>query len=61
MTLTIENESWQTIAQQASKEMDSTKLMVLVAKLCVALDDRHEAKPRLLAPRVDAPGYGFAD
>jgi hypothetical protein len=35
---------WRSIAQQASNEMDSAKLMILVAKLCRALDDVREKK-----------------
>jgi hypothetical protein len=31
---------WMSIAAQASVEMDSTKLVVLVEQLCSALDDR---------------------
>jgi hypothetical protein len=31
-------EGWRSIAQQASNEMDPAKLMILVAKLCRALD-----------------------
>jgi hypothetical protein len=30
------------LAEQVSKEMDSVKLLVLVAELCRALDDEHE-------------------
>lgn len=32
--------AWQTIAEKASKEMDSSKLMDLVVQLCRALDQR---------------------
>ena len=38
--------NWIDIAEQASKEMDSAKLMVLVAKLCNAIDGEHEEKSR---------------
>ncbi len=38
---------WQSIAQQASNEMDPEKLMILVAKLCRALDgERGKKSPR---------------
>src|SRR5579862_8337524 len=30
------------LAEQASKEMDSMKLLVLVAELCRAIDDEHK-------------------
>jgi hypothetical protein len=31
---------WYSIAEQASREMDSAKLTILVAQLCSALDER---------------------
>jgi hypothetical protein len=34
------SEEWFAIAEQASKEMDSKKLSVLIEELCGALDDR---------------------
>jgi hypothetical protein len=34
----IADGDWRSIAQQASNEMDPAKLMILVAKLCRALD-----------------------
>jgi hypothetical protein len=33
-------EDWLPIAEQASKEMDPEKLMILVEQLCCALDNR---------------------
>ncbi len=33
-------EDWLPIAEQASKEMDPERLMILVEQLCSALDDR---------------------
>jgi len=33
---------WQCIAEQASKEEDPAKLMILISKLCRALDERKE-------------------
>jgi hypothetical protein len=38
-------QDWLPIAEQASKEMDPEKLMILVTQLCSALDDRK--KPAL--------------
>jgi hypothetical protein len=35
---------WRPIAQQASNEMDPAKLLILVAKLCRALDGEREKK-----------------
>jgi len=35
---------WRPIAQQTSNEMDSAKLLILVAKLCRALDGEREKK-----------------
>jgi hypothetical protein len=37
----------QHLAEQASKEMDSAKLLVLVIELCHAMDTEIEDKPRL--------------
>jgi hypothetical protein len=36
----ITDEKWYSIAEQASKETDTAKLMILVAQLCSALDER---------------------
>jgi len=35
---------WQSIAEEASKEMDSAKLMSLVQQLCSALDAQDRKK-----------------
>jgi len=43
----IEDGDWRCIAEQASKEMDSAKLMVLIGKLCRALDGEHKGKFQL--------------
>jgi hypothetical protein len=46
MTPHLEDDrDWRSIAEQASKEMDPEKLMVLIAQLCSALDER-KAKPQ---------------
>jgi hypothetical protein len=37
---------WLHIAEQASEEMDSAKLMTLVSKLCQALDGERQEKSR---------------
>jgi hypothetical protein len=36
--------NWLLIAEQASEEMDSAKLMVLVSKLCQAMDGQRQEK-----------------
>jgi hypothetical protein len=38
--------AWRDIAEQTSKEMDSAKLMVLVDKLCQAIDSERQEKSR---------------
>lgn len=38
--------NWLHIAEQASQEMDSAKLMTLISKLCQAMDGEHEEKSR---------------
>ena len=38
--------NWRELAEQTSKEMDSAKLMVLVAKLCQATDGERQEKSR---------------
>jgi hypothetical protein len=38
--------NWRELAEQTSKEMDSAKLMVLVAKLCQAIDGERQEKSR---------------
>ena len=40
---------WRDLAEQTSKEMDSAKLMALVAKLCQAIDGERQEKFRLHA------------
>jgi hypothetical protein len=35
------DQKWYALAEQASKEMDSAKLTILVAQLCSALDERN--------------------
>jgi hypothetical protein len=36
----MKDQQWQSIAEQASKEMDGAKLSLLVEQLCSALDER---------------------
>jgi hypothetical protein len=43
----LEDEDWRYLAEQTSKEMDPSKLTILVAKLCRALDVHREKRPRL--------------
>jgi hypothetical protein len=40
MALQPGDRDWRSIAEKASKEMDPAKLMVLIAQLCSALDER---------------------
>jgi hypothetical protein len=49
------DQRWYSLAEQASKEMNHTKLMILVDQLCVALDER--IKPGS-AKRDDANACG---
>jgi hypothetical protein len=44
---------WRSIAEQASNEIDPAKLMILVAKLCRALDGEHGKKS---SPRPTSTG-----
>ncbi len=48
---------WQAIAEQASKEQDSDRLMVLVAQLCSALESKSNRK---LVAREVGPGAPIA-
>jgi len=47
MSRTLENGGWTSIAEQASKEMDSAKLVILVEKLCLAIDVERKQKSQL--------------
>lgn len=49
MAHTLKDEGWQSIAERASKEMDSAKLMILVEKLCYALDGERTRRYQLTA------------
>jgi hypothetical protein len=42
----LEEGDWRTIAEQASKEMDPQKLMILIGKLCCALEGERKGKRR---------------
>ena len=42
MTQNSKDQDWLAIAEQASKEMNGDKLMILVAQLCGALDERYK-------------------
>ncbi len=42
----LEEGNWRTIAEQASKEIDPQKLMVLIGKLCCALEGERREKSR---------------
>jgi hypothetical protein len=49
MSRTLANGGWTSIAEQASKEMDSAKLIILVEKLCRALDVERKQKTQSAA------------
>lgn len=59
----ITDQKWYSIAEQASKEMDSAKLMVLVAQLCSALDERDRGQQETYGsstvPRFPLPNPGL--
>ncbi len=42
----LEEGDWRRIAEQASKEMDPQKLMILIGKLCSALEGERGQKSR---------------
>jgi hypothetical protein len=42
----LEEGDWRPIAEQTSKELDPQKLMILIGKLCCALEGEHSEKPR---------------
>jgi len=50
MALHLEEGDWRPIAEQASREMDPQKLMILVEKLCCALDGERREKSRTNEP-----------
>ena len=43
----IEEGDWRPIAEQASKEIDPQKLMILIGKLCCALEGERREKSRM--------------
>jgi hypothetical protein len=48
---------WRSIAEQASKEMDPAKMLILVEKLCCALEADRRQKSQLAATfRGNDPG-----
>jgi hypothetical protein len=49
MDLDRKDGDWQSIAEQASKEMDGAKLTILVAQLCRALDERDKRPESAIA------------
>jgi hypothetical protein len=49
MTPHLGDRDWVSIAEQASKEMDPAKLMILVDKLCCALEGERRGKSQLTA------------
>jgi hypothetical protein len=53
---------WRSFAEQASKEMDSARLSILIEKLCCALDGERKQKFRLVeTPRENEPGSFLGD
>jgi hypothetical protein len=62
MSRTLENGDWASIAEQASKETDSAKLVILVEKLCYASDVERKQKSQLATvSRGNEPRYPPAD
>jgi hypothetical protein len=57
---TTGDEDWRSIAEQASVEMDSDTLLVLVKRLCSAIDaerkGRYPSQSATLPP-LDPPGH----
>lgn len=51
MALNTETSTWQSLAEQATLEMDGQKLSALVARLCAAID----AKDRGLSAHEQSP------
>ena len=47
MAPNIGNGDWRSIAEQTNKETDPAKLMILVEKLCCALDGERRQKSQL--------------
>ena len=52
---------WRSIAEQTSKEMDPAKLMILVEKLCCALDGERREKSPLAATSRNEPRSFLGD
>jgi hypothetical protein len=46
MASQLEEGDWRPIAEQASKELDPQRLMILIGKLCCALEGECREKPR---------------
>jgi hypothetical protein len=45
MSLQLGERDWRSIVERASKEMDPEKLIILIAQLCSALDERRARPP----------------
>ena len=43
----LEEGDWRPIAEQVSREMDPQKLMILIGKLCCALEGERREKSRM--------------
>jgi hypothetical protein len=62
MSRTLEKGGWTSIAEQASKEMDSAKLVFLVEKLCHAIDVERKQKSQLATiSKENEPGHLSGD
>jgi len=54
--MTTHSEDWMSIAEQASKETNSARLITLVERLCNALDNRKKAAiPPASGDSLDRP------
>lgn len=57
----IRDGDWRHIAEQVSKEMDSSKLMSLLSELCRALDDKREGKSQVRVHSRNEPERPIAN
>jgi hypothetical protein len=53
----VGRKDWQHIAEQASMEMDPAKLIILLRKLCRALDREHDENSRHLRLPENGPQH----
>jgi hypothetical protein len=61
MAHTLGDEGWQSIAEHASREINTAKLMILVEKLCYALDSERKHKSQLAATSKESESISFPE